>query len=129
MNTVPMEVNQLVQAAINVVAFVIAIAASAGIIGKIVIWVKARFDEFKQAQPDNVRSLIDWAVMIAAEFVEKLDLSGQLEDYARSKKDLALEYAHDLLLQVGFDIDMKALDAALESILFNNPDKFPSSKG
>jgi hypothetical protein len=126
---VPVEVNQLAQAALNVIAFVIAVAASAGIVGKIVVWVKGRFDEFKAAQPDNIRSLIDWAVMLAAEFAEKLELSDQLEQYARSKKDLALEYAHNLLLQVGFDIDMKALDAALESVLFNNPDKFPSSKG
>lgn len=126
---VPVEVNQFVQVAVNVIAFVIAVAASAGVVGKIVVWVKSQFDAFKAAQPDNVRSLIDWAVMIAAEFVEKLDLSDQLEQYARSKKDLALEYAHNLLLQVGFDIDMKALDAALESVLFNHPDKFPSSKG
>lgn len=125
-NMQPQPVIDLAQAAINVIAFVITLAVSAGIVGKVMIWVRGKFEEFKATQPENVRKLIEWAVMTAAEFVEKLELSGQLEDYARSKKNLALDYAKQLLLAVGLDVDLSVLDAALESILFRNPQKFPS---
>ncbi len=127
--TVPVEVNALVQAAVNVIAFVIGLAASAGLLAKVIVWVKQKFADFEASQPENIKNLIEWAVLIAAQFAEKLDLSGQLNDYAHSKKELALEYAHKLLLSLGFDISMDALDAALEALLFAHPEMFPSSGG
>lgn len=123
------EVTSIVQALINIIAIAVGALATAGVAARIVVWVKARFEEFKATQPENIQTLIEWAVKTAAEFAEKVDLSGQLEDYARSKKAIALKAAHDLLLSVGFDVDLSVLDAALESFLFRNPEQFPSSKG
>jgi hypothetical protein len=122
----PIEINEFVQAALNVIIFVLGLAASAGVLGKVAIWVKGQFENFKATQPENVRALIEWAVYTAASMAEKLELSGELEDYTRSKKNLALAKARELLLSVGLDVDMSALDAVLESILFQNPDQFPS---
>jgi hypothetical protein len=66
--------------------------------------------------------------MLGANFAEKLDLAGMLEQYGRDKKTLALNAAREWLLAQGYDIDLSLLDAALESILFQNPEQFPSSK-
>lgn len=125
----PVEVNALLQAAINLIGFALAVLAASGIVGKVVVWAKGKLLELEASQPENIQKWIEWAVTMAADFAEKLDLSGQLEQYARSKKELAVEYAHTLLVQLGFDVSLETIDAALEALLFNNPDKYPSGDG
>lgn len=127
-----MELNEAlqngIQAFITILAVALPLLGLGALFARIVVWAKGEFERIKNEQPDVIRNLIDMAVMLGAEFAEKIDLSGMLEQYGRDKKELALNAAKEWLLQQGYDVDLSLLDAALESILFQNPEKFPSSK-
>lgn len=117
-------VEQFLQSAVNVLAALLPFVILP-IIAVTGIWFKTRWEEFKLNQPDNIQRLIEDAAKFGADFAEKIDLSGIIEDYAHTKKDAALEAARSLLKEKGYEhVDLSVLDAAIEVILFRNPDKF-----
>lgn len=128
MNEVQPLVEQIIQLFVQVIAVVLPLLGLGVAFARLVVWGKGEFERIKNEQPDVIRNLIDMAVMLGASFAEKVDLAGMLEEYGRDKKALALEAAERWLSEQGYNIDLSLLDAALENILFNNPEKFPSSK-
>lgn len=126
MNPVQDATAQIIQALVNLIATLVPLVLPV-IIGLVTKWVKDRFEELKMSQPENVQQAIEWAVRIGAEFAEKI--GPVLEAEGKDKLEIALERAERALADLGYDIDPSVLEAALESVLFRNPDKFPSSKG
>ena len=116
-----------IQSFITIVAIALPLLGLGAIFAKVVVWGKGEFERIRREQPEWVQGLIDAAVLLGAEFAEKIDVAGMLEQYGRDKKTLALNAAREWLAAQGYDIDLSLLDAALESILFRNPEKFPSS--
>lgn len=116
--------EQLLQAAVGLLAallpyVILPIVAVTG------VWFKTRWEEFRLNQPEYIQKLIDDAARFGADFAEKIELSGIVEDYARTKKQAALEAARQLLKEKGYEnVDLSVLDAAIEVILFRNPDRY-----
>lgn len=128
MNEVQPVVQQIIQLFVTLIAIVLPMIGIGAAFAKLVVWAKGEFERIKNEQPETIRNLIEAAVMLGASFAEKLDLAGMLEQYGRDKKTLALEAAQRWLEQLGYDVDLSVLDAALEAILFQNPEQFPSTK-
>lgn len=117
-------VEQLLQAAVNLLAALLPYVLLP-IIAVTGVWVKARWEEFKLNQPEYIQRLIDDAARFGADFAEKIELSGIVEDYAKSKKQAALDAARSLLREKGYEnVDLSVLDAAIEVVLFRNPDRY-----
>lgn len=127
MNEVQPILQEAIQLFINLIAVLVPMLGLGYAFARLVVWGKAEFERIKREQPEWIQNLIDTAVLLGAEFAEKIDLAGMLEQYGRDKKRLALEAAEKWLAEQGYEVDFDVLDAALESILFRNPEKFPSS--
>lgn len=124
-NVVPAPVNDVVQALVNLLAYLVVLIAPV-IIARVSVWAKAEFERIKRMQPEWVQNLIETAALYGADIAEKIDLSGQLERYGRDKKRIALEAAQRWLREQGYEVDVTVLDEAIENVLFNNPERFQS---
>lgn len=123
---VPAPVDGLMQAAINVLAWALPIVLAA-IGGRIAIWFAARWRDFKLSQPENVQRVLEDAAKFGADFAEKVAPAMQL--MGKEKMEAAIGAAMKLLAAKGYSVDSAPLYEMVEVILFNNPDKYPSSKG
>lgn len=123
MNTVPTPVNDLVQAAVAVLAFVV-LTVGPFIIAKAIAFAHKAYDDFRTSQPEFVQKLIDTAAMFGATVAEKV--GNDLKLYGQDKLDYALDAAKRWLMEQGFAINDETLRDAIHKVLFDNPDLFPA---
>lgn len=124
MINVPSPVSEFVQSAITMIAYLLPIILPV-IIGAVIVWVKARWESILASQPENVRLMIEAAAKFGADFAEKVGPSLELE--GKEKLEAALNAAEGWLKAQGYDVELDVLVAAIEGVLFNNPDDYPSS--
>lgn len=74
---------------------------------KLIPWIKARTTETQQA---NLNALAKVAVYAAEQI------------YGAGQGDKKMEYARNILLSAGFDVNLDVLRAAIESAVHNMPD-------
>ena len=121
---VPTQVNDLVQAAINVLPLAITLLATLGVGARIAVWFLERWNEFKVTQPEYIQALLEAAATFGADFAEKV--GPQLEVYGKEKLKLAEEAGERWLASQGYVVELALLREAIEGVLFRNPDKYPS---
>lgn len=124
--SVPEASNAVVQALINLLAALI-VAVAPIIIARVTVWGKKAWADFKASQPEHVQRLIEGAALFGATFAEKAGPA--LKDMGVEKLDAALDAANRWLEAQGFEVDDTLLRQAIEVILFQNPEQFPSTKG
>lgn len=126
MNEVPVPINDLVQALVDLIAALLPVILPI-LFGRLVVWGKARFEQIKRHQPEWVKAAIEEAAYFGADFAEKVGPS--VSAYGEEKMHLALDAANDWLKQQGYNIDDKLLRSAIEGVLFNHPEKYKRSQG
>jgi len=95
-----------------------------------IVWMRAKrwLEAQYQLLPKNLREVLEDAALLAARFVEQMNLSDQLaegiEDFARYRMDLALERAFSLLKAQGIEIKPEpeqyvrdALQTVIENVI------------
>jgi len=84
---------------------------------------------FQRGLPENYRSALYEAAELGADFAEVLDLQGRLGEYGHTKFHVAMDTAEAFLQAQGYrSVSLDLLEAAIESILFSNPETYHSSE-
>ncbi len=123
MSQVPVEVNDFVQAAVNVVTFLLPYILMA-VLAPLGLWVVSQWNNIKASQPEQVRNLLEMAAKFGADFAEKVGPS--LKATGKEKLHLAIEAAEKWAKLQGYNVELDLLEAAIEGILFRNPEDYPS---
>lgn len=126
MNSVPTPVNEVVQALVNLLAYLLPIVLPV-IFARVGVWVKARLEDIKRSQPEYVQRLIEAAASFGADFAEKIGPGMKLA--GKEKMDAALDAARNWLEAQGYQVNDELLRAAIEVVLFGHPERYQSSKG
>jgi len=78
--------------------------------------------------PDTYRNALYEAAELGADFAEVLGLRGRLAEYGHDKFHVAMTVAEDYMRQQGYrNVDLVILGAAIESVLFSNPESYHST--
>lgn len=125
MSNIPAPVSEVLQSLVNLLGWGLLIVAPI-VLARLGLWIAVKWNIYKQSQPENIRLLLETAAKFGADFAEKVGPT--LKEFGKDKMEAAVDAATRWLAAQGYEIDNAPIKEAIEVILFNSPDKYPSSK-
>ena len=116
--------NEFLSAFVSNLLMAFAPVLAAALAAWIIAEVKLAWAQFKAAKPD-IADQLEWAARTAVMAAEQAQ-AGKL---AEEKKAYALEVAQQWLAMKGLNVDLTAIDAAIEAAVYDeiNRNKLPAS--